>query len=71
MIDVLGWCVSLLTMAIIIFGLYPNFIPSKLSKNIHIVYQILSRPLWSVSLGFIIYSLFTKQKCKYNTRFVF
>jgi peptidoglycan/LPS O-acetylase OafA/YrhL len=47
---------SLVTLGLILFGLYNDFNGSPLSRETHIIYQATSRIIWSIGLAGIIYS---------------
>jgi peptidoglycan/LPS O-acetylase OafA/YrhL len=48
--------VSIVTLGVMLFGIYPNFTSSPLNRVSNILYQSTSRIIWAMALGFIIYS---------------
>ena len=56
--DILFWFLSIFSLALVIFGLYPDFRGSgnPLNKVEHILYQATCRIIWAAGLGYIIFS---------------
>ncbi len=55
----IGWYISIFSMGLILFGTYPNLSTNPgnfLNKTENILYQASSRVIWSMGLGFIIFS---------------
>lgn len=80
MLNIIGWLVSLFSLALMLFGYWPNFEtnPAKhLNRVENILYQSTSRIIWAAALAFIIFScvmkkggllqiIFTQLKSTYN-----
>lgn len=47
---------SVTIMALMVFGLYPNFTDNKLDRVANILYQSSSRIIWALCVSSIIYS---------------
>ncbi len=63
MYNTLGWYLATFALGLMLFGVYPNYNvnPSNhLSRAENILYQAASRIIWSLALGFIIFSCVMK-----------
>lgn len=64
MLNIIGWLVSLFSLALMLFGYWPNFEtnPAKhLNRVENILYQSTSRIIWAAALAFIIFSCVMKK----------
>lgn len=58
-LNIILWSISLVIMALVVFGLYPDINGHTISRSGHIMYQTLSRIGWSVSLSYMIFACIT------------
>jgi peptidoglycan/LPS O-acetylase OafA/YrhL len=61
--NLIGWFLSLFFMALVLFGVYPNFHENPLNHETQILYEAFSKLVWSLGLSFIIFS------CHFNGGF--
>lgn len=57
-VNLVGWFISLFTLGLMLFGLYPDYHTPENPLNLteHILYQATSRTIWGVALAFIVFS---------------
>ncbi|CAF0932692.1 unnamed protein product [Brachionus calyciflorus] len=57
--NILLWLVSLATLGLMLFGIYPNLNGDPLSLTANILYQASSRIIWAVGLSYVIFACVT------------